>query len=385
MTIKLPESVKSILQRFWDYGYEAYIVGGCVRDFCLGKKPQDYDIATSARPEETKALFQEYKILETGLQHGTVTLIMEGIPFEITTYRVDGDYFDHRRPSSVRFTKSLKEDLKRRDFTINAMAYYNGLFDYFGGMEDLRKKEIRCVGQPEQRFEEDGLRILRALRFASTLGFSIDGETKDAIIKKKEGLRKISRERIRDEWTKLLSGSAAEQILWEFQSVINVFLPGFRPCVFPDNIQEELLRFCFVLNETYGASGIGKSMEMMKELRYDRKSCRDMSLLLPFFDRPFHTDKIHVKQYMKRMGLNLTRKAALLKQQDIEEMIKEIACNHECYTLSDLCLKGEDVIRLGVRPGKEVGEVLQRLLDYVIENPSANTPELLTEYLQNKL
>lgn len=383
MEMKLPDTVKEILQRFWLHGFEAYIVGGCVRDFCLGKKPQDYDITTNAMPEEIKALFQDCSVLETGLRHGTVTVLLEGSSFEITTYRIDGAYLDHRRPSSVQFTKSLREDLKRRDFTINAMAYYDGLIDYYGGLEDLKRKEIRCVGNPGQRFEEDGLRILRALRFASTLGFSIDRDTKHAIIEKKELLQNISRERIREEWMKLLSGPVAEQILSEFQSVIKVFLPGFRPCRFPDNIQNAFLRLCFVLRESYGASE--SVLPILKNLRYDKKTCRAVSLLLPFFHSPFHTDKIHVKRYLNKMGADFTRKAALLKQQDIEAVIEEIERNQECYTLEHLSLKGNDVTRLGICPGKAVGQALQQLLDYVIENPSANTPEQLTEYLKNKL
>lgn len=383
--MKLPKTVQFILQRYWTQGFEAYVVGGCVRDFFLGKIPQDYDIAVSATPEETKRLFSEYQILEHGIQHGTLTLLIEDKPFEVTTYRVEGKYIDHRRPSEVHFTQNLQEDLRRRDFTINAMAYYGRLFDFFGGIEDLKEKKIRCVGDPEQRFEEDGLRILRALRFASVFDFSVESSTKKAIFQKKDRLQKISNERIREEWIKLLSGAAAEQVLLEFQSVINEFFPGFRPCCFPDDVRDPFLRLCFLLNETYGVSQKDQSIEIMKMLRYDKKSCHDAAVLLSMFGSPFYTDKIHIKQYLNMFGKELTEKTALLKGADIQKELQEITCNQECYMLSDLALNGQDLMKLGIPPGRQVGETLQILLDYVLQYPWENTPEQLKKYLQNKL
>lgn len=223
----LPEQVKFVIDRLNSHGFEAFAVGGCVRDTLMGRKPGDYDVTTSALPEEMTKIFADTRTVETGLKHGTLTIVKDGMNVETTTYRVDGVYTDHRRPDSVSFTSSLALDLSRRDFTINAMAYNNGeIVDLFGGFEDIEDKIVRCVGSAEKRFNEDGLRILRAVRFASVLDFTLDAECADAVHNMKEMLSKISRERIYVEITKLLSGIGAEKILSEYADVIEAALPG---------------------------------------------------------------------------------------------------------------------------------------------------------------
>ncbi len=381
MKWNIPREVNEILKRYWENGYEAYLVGGCVRDFCLGKAPQDYDITTDALPEESKMLFSECAVLETGLQHGTVTLRYRGNSYEITTYRVDGEYLDHRRPTQVYFTKMLMEDLKRRDFTINAMAYYDRLIDYFDGCKDLENRQIRCVGDPQQRFHEDGLRILRALRFASVLNFSVAEETEKALFLKKELLSNIAKERIRTEWDKLLEGAGAERIVVRFRQVIEVFIPGFSPCVFPKHIQDGTLRFVLLLQQTYG-NDIEQSLSVLRNLKYDNKKMREIRSLLEFLNLPFETDKLHIKQYLNHAGMDIVKKVALLKQLDLSDVLGEIEENNECYTLTALALKGEDLIKLGVPPGKVVGQMLETLLWYVMQNPSQNTPEALIKYIK---
>ena len=229
--MELPAQVYLALSLLKGNGYESYIVGGCVRDSILGKTPNDYDITTNALPHQVKEVFENYKIIETGLKHGTVTVLIEGMPLEITTYRIDGVYKDHRRPENVTFTNSLQSDLSRRDFTINAMAYSpeNGLADFFGGKKDLRNSIIACVGDAEHRFDEDGLRILRALRFASVMDFNIEEETSKAIFLKKELLKNIAYERISAEFSKLICGPGAEHIFREYVEVLGVFLPELLP------------------------------------------------------------------------------------------------------------------------------------------------------------
>ena len=223
----LPEQVKFVINRLNMHGFEAFAVGGCVRDTLMGRTPGDYDVATSALPEQMTKVFADTKTVETGLKHGTLTIVNDGMNVETTTYRVDGAYTDHRRPDNVTFTGSLELDLSRRDFTINAMAYNNGeIIDLFGGFDDIKDKIIRCVGRAEERFDEDGLRILRAIRFASVLDFTLDAECREAVHNMKKMLSEISRERIYVEITKLLAGDGAGRILYEYADVIEAALPG---------------------------------------------------------------------------------------------------------------------------------------------------------------
>lgn len=231
MTIVLPKEVQEVLAALSQSGYKAYVVGGCVRDSLLGLVPKDWDVTTSALPEETRRVFADRPVIGTGIQHGTVTVLMDGMPVEVTTYRTDGAYSDHRRPDEVHFTPELREDLARRDFTINAMAYHpnEGIVDYYGGQMDCERGIIRCVGDPAERFEEDALRILRALRFASVLGFSMDSRTREQLIVKRGLLSHMAMERITSEFSRLLCGEKASEVLRGFPTVVGVFLPEILP------------------------------------------------------------------------------------------------------------------------------------------------------------
>ena len=231
MNIKIPEYALRAVRVLESAGFSAYFVGGCVRDSLLGNPPADWDIATNALPEQVKAAFRGYTVVDTGLKHGTVTVVSDYHNLEITTYRIDGDYSDSRRPDSVIFTADLHEDLKRRDFTVNAMAYHpeQGLVDDWGGKRDLKEKVLRCVGDPEQRFKEDALRILRGLRFAAVLGFSIEPKTETALRQKRGLLSNISGERIREELVKLLFGENVQQVLLTYRSILGEVLPEIRP------------------------------------------------------------------------------------------------------------------------------------------------------------
>ena len=229
--IHLPCEVKLAIAKLTEKGFEAYIVGGCVRDSLMKCTPKDYDITTSANPEEVKNVFKEYRVVETGLKHGTVTVIVRGMPLEITTFRIDSEYLDHRHPKNVTFTKSLKEDTARRDFTMNALAYNDekGLCDFYGGKVDIENKIIRCVGDANKRFNEDALRIMRALRFSSVLGFDIEENTKNAMFNNKHLLKNISSERLAGELVKLLCGANVKKILLEYIDIIGVFIPELLP------------------------------------------------------------------------------------------------------------------------------------------------------------
>ena len=226
LKISIPENVNSLISKLNNSGFEAYVVGGCVRDSLLGIEPNDWDITTSAKPDEIKSLFSDYQLIEVGEKHGTITVVIDYTPYEITTYRLDGAYSDNRRPDSVSFTSSLEEDLSRRDFTVNAMAYNddNGLVDPFNGEIDLQYKALRCVGDPDKRFNEDALRILRALRFASTYNLSIEGTTSNSIVRNRLLLNNISAERIQNEFSKMLCGDNINLILRRYKDVISVFI-----------------------------------------------------------------------------------------------------------------------------------------------------------------
>ncbi|MCM1578409.1 MAG: tRNA nucleotidyltransferase, partial [Ruminococcus sp.] len=236
MDINIPENVKKVIERLNEKGYEAFIVGGCVRDSLLGLPPKDYDVTTNALPEEIISCFEEggeFKVYPTGIKHGTVTVVCGGNNTEVTTYRVDGSYSDHRRPDSVTFSRVLEEDLARRDFTVNAMAYSDerGIIDPYGGQRDLFAHKIRCVGSPDERFEEDALRIMRALRFASALNFRIDRDTSEVIHRKRSLLREISAERISGELTGFVMGDAPAELMMEFDDVFCTVIPEFAKCI----------------------------------------------------------------------------------------------------------------------------------------------------------
>ena len=432
----LPEKVNFIINKLQEHGYEGYAVGGCVRDAMLSRIPQDWDITTSAKPEEVKALFRH--TIDTGIQHGTVTVMLEREGFEVTTYRIDGEYEDARHPKEVQFTSNLLEDLKRRDFTINAMAYNekDGLVDAFDGLGDLRRGIIRCVGVAEERFTEDALRMLRAVRFAAQLGFEIEASTKAAIKKLAPNLSKVSAERIQIELVKLLTSPHPEEIrtAWE-TGLTKVFLPEFDKMMetgqnhphhkysvgehtivaLQNAAPNKILRLTMLLHDmakpfckTTDESGIDhflghqpKGGEMatsiLRRLKFDNDTINRVSKLVVCHDsRPEPTEKTMRKAIFKNGTeqyplLFEVQRADVLAQSDFqrEEKLRKIdLCEQEyqnilqknqCLSLKELAVKGADLIALGMQPGKEIGETLQKLLEIVLEEPELNTKEKLIE------
>lgn len=443
MKIQMPEAANYIIQTLMAHGYEAYIVGGCVRDSVLGRTPQDWDITTSATPEQTKALFR--RTIDTGIEHGTVTIMMDHVGYEVTTYRVDGKYEDHRRPKEVTFTASLLEDLKRRDFTINAMAYneQEGLVDIFGGAEDLRRGIIRCVGVPQERFDEDALRILRAVRFAAQLDFEIEAKTRQAIREKAEFLRDISAERIQVELTKLITSDHPERIIDAYElGITAIVLPEFdtmmetpqhtvyhkydvgrHTVAVMQNIDATpVLRWAALLHDSakpecrttdeqgvdhfYGHPKAGKAIarRVLRRMKLDNDTIQRVERLVEWHD--FGLDgtvtKKTLRRALNRMGPDLfddyakLRRADMLgqsdymqekKQQDYQhllEMYREIREAQECLLIRDLKLDGKDLIAMGVQPGPDMGKILNGLLQQVLEEPQLNTKEKLKELVQIK-
>ena len=437
-TISLPENAKRIIETLEQAGYEAYAVGGCVRDSLIGRDPQDWDITTSARPEQVKALF--HRTVDTGLQHGTVTVMLQKEGFEVTTFRLDGVYEDGRHPKEVTFTPSLEEDLKRRDFTINAMAYNEsrGLVDLFGGLEDLERKVLRCVGDPMERFGEDALRMLRAVRFSAQLGLSIDPETLGGIRKLAGTLSKISAERIQTELTKLLLSDHPEYLrtAWE-TGLTAVFFPEFdkamrTPQNHPHhcyNVGEHILRtltgvpaqkdlrLTMLLHDIakpetmtvdpdgtthfkgHAALGEKMSREILRRWKYDNHTIDHVSHLVRIHDYGMYLepDEVRARRALMRMGAEdvdnylLIRRADVLAQSEYlreekfaniqawKEALRGVLEREECYSLKDLAVNGSDLIREGFRPGPGIGEVLQSLLETVIEAPEKNTKDTLLE------
>lgn len=434
MKIQLPERVNEIITTLQRQGYEAYAVGGCVRDSLIGRTPGDWDITTSALPEETKALFE--RTFDTGIEHGTVTVLLEREGFEVTTYRIDGKYEDSRHPKEVQFTRSLAEDLKRRDFTINAMAYNNeeGLIDLFGGIKDLEKGIICCVGNAEQRFGEDALRILRALRFSAQLGFKIEEETSQAIEKLSGSLSKISAERIQTELVKLLVSPHPEMIKEAFRlGVTKVILPEFDAMMTTAqetphhcysvgdhtvhalmNIEaDKILRLTMLFHDmgkpkkkTFDKDGaahfkghavLSEAMakEIMHRLKFDNDTLRKVTKLVFYHDYRMEATARNVRRAMNKIGEDLfpyymkvrraDTEAQSSFQQDkkrenlnqIEQLYKEIQEKKQCVCLKELAVTGRDLIQAGVRPGPQLGDMLSFLLEEVIEDPEKNQREFL--------
>ena len=338
MEIKLPSDVTEILNILHTGGHEAYCVGGAVRDSLMGFTPEDWDITTSARPDETEELFKDYKTIDTGLKHGTLTVIINHKPYEITTFRIDGEYNDNRHPEEVIFTPDLKDDLARRDFTVNAIAYNSeGIVDLYGGREDIYNSIIRTVGDPDKRFNEDGLRILRALRFASVLGFEIEHETASAIHRNRHLLKNISAERISTELSKLICGKNAFNILMEYPDVLSVFIPEIEPavnftqygkkhaydvwehiCHTVDTIpQDKILRLTMLLHDlgkvpthklnekgdstfkNHATVGGEMTKEILTRLKFDKKTINRVSYLVSYHDFEPPETKVELKRHLK--------------------------------------------------------------------------------------
>lgn len=429
--MKLPENVGFILKRLKEKGFEAYAVGGCIRNLLYGTLPYDYDFTTSASPEEIISSFPEYKTITTGIRFGTVTVVIDSVPYEITTYRVDGEYSDNRRPEEVAFTKSLCEDLKRRDFTVNALAYNpeEGIIDLFGGKDDLKNGVIRAIGDPDKRFNEDGLRILRGLRFASQYNMKIEAETAEAIHRNRELLRNIAVERIAEELNKLICGSC-ENILREFHDVFAVFIPELEKCVgfcqhtkyhnrdvFEHTIAavsairpEKRLRLAMLFHDIGKpdyftlTDGVGHfkghakgSVEIaerfFRAFRYDRLTAERALTLIKYHDIVLENRDSLIRRYLNKfgeetffdiidvhiaddMGKAPEYKKRIELYNSIKERTKEIIHNNECFSVKRLEINGRDLIALGYK-GEEIGQELNRLLSIVIEDNSLNKREVL--------
>lgn len=439
--ISPPAPVLTALHALTAAGYSAYIVGGCVRDALLGKSPHDWDCTTSARPEQVKACFPHYHVIETGMQHGTVTVVIDKMPIEITTYRIDGTYADHRRPDSVTFTDRLEDDLSRRDFTVNAMAYHpeRGLIDCFHGQDDLAAHVIRCVGDAASRFDEDGLRILRAMRFASVLDFAIAPDTAAAIHQQKELLHAISVERIYAEMNKLLCGAGAERILTEFSDVLFTILPELAPMhgfdqrnphhdydVYTHTLKalsaippEPVLRWAALLHDSgkphtftedergghfYGHAAISVQIaeRALRSLKPEKKTLERVLLLVEQHDYVFNGTEKQLKKVVRKFGEDAAMQLLLLHKADVTAqaechrekriaesdlliaMLEKLIAENTCMTLKQLAVGGNDLIAAGVPRGKKIGETLEALLDAVTEGRIENKKDILLKEVQNR-
>ena len=386
--IQLPYEVEWVIGKIRDAGYEAFAVGGCVRDTLLGRTPEDWDVTTSARPEAVKAIFE--RTVDTGLQHGTVTVLKNRKGYEVTTYRIDGEYHDGRHPDSVEFTPNLLEDLKRRDFTINAMAYSHetGIVDEFGGMEDLKAGIVRCVGRPEDRFTEDALRLLRALRFSAQLGFEIEESTYAAIKTIAPNLAKVSKERVQAELTKLLLSAHPERILLLKETGLSAqIVPGFD-AVFAPALFSELSRLPAEKSLRWAGFLLCQSTKqaeaVLKGLKMDNETIGNVSRMIEGAKKTLPLEKPAVRRAMSRYTAYQLEGALKLKELmgspdagEIRRLREEIIRDGDCVSLKDLAVKGRDLLEAGVERGPMVGEILNHLFDLVLLHPEKNDREFL--------
>lgn len=441
LKIQLPNSVQAIIRTIEQAGFEAYAVGGCVRDSILGREPDDWDITTSAKPEEIKQLF--HHTVDTGIQHGTVTVLIKKECYEVTTYRIDGEYEDSRHPKEVNFTSLLSEDLRRRDFTINAMAYNEakGLIDLFGGQEDLKNGIIRCVGNAKERFSEDALRIMRAVRFSAQLGYQIEAHTEAAIKELAHTLDRISVERIQVELVKLLTSGHPEYMLKLYElGITRVFLPEFdmmmnTPQNNPHHLYSvgmhtikamelvpcnKILRLAMLLHDVgkpatrttdeegvdhfYGHPTLGSELarKILKRLRFDNETIDRVSLLIVYHDygnsvsaTPVFTrkliNKVHLDNFPMLLDIKyadvmaqseLQRDSKLVKLEQLRTSYQDVLDQGMCISLKSLAVTGRDLIQAGMKPGQEIGQALNHLLEVVLEDPDMNDKGSLMELIK---
>ncbi|WP_252237233.1 MULTISPECIES: CCA tRNA nucleotidyltransferase [unclassified Clostridium] len=426
--INIPNDVRFILDRLKNNGHEAYIVGGCVRDSILNNIPKDWDITTKARPEEVIKLFE--KVILTGVKHGTVTVLINSEGYEVTTYRMDGEYEDSRHPKKVNFVSNLKEDLARRDFTINAMAYnkVDGLIDYFEGVSDLKKKVIKTVGNSEKRFSEDALRMLRAIRFSSQLDFSISNETLNSIKNLRENIKNISKERIREEFNKILMSNAKgidilrETGLMEyiFPEIIKLYDFKIDNMYYNDNLYthtikatEEIenklhLKLTMLFHNLLKMNNedmeytILQIKKFLKEFKYDNDTVNKVTDLTRYMHNSLNT-KLEIKQMLNLINLDLFEDLLKVKESEIlsqnplykeerlshllyiRENLKDVIFNNECFNLKNLNISGKDLISLGLEKGKNIGEMLNELLELVMNNPDLNDKQVLIDIVKEKI
>lgn len=433
MDIFIPDNIEKIIELLENNGFEAYIVGGCVRDAMLGKTPKDYDITTSAAPEDVKECLKGYHVIDTGLKHGTVTVVAGDDYVEVTTFRIDGGYSDHRRPDSVTFSDNLTDDLSRRDFTINAMAYNHrtGVIDEFGGQKDLFRQKIRCVGEPAVRFNEDALRIMRALRFASQLNFEIDKLTSTAIHDMRRLLDNISPERLCKELTGLICGASPSSVLTEYSDIIATVIPEIRPCIgFNQHSRYHVydvwthtavavenspavpeVRMALLLHDIakpdccryddegsghfpgHERAGAAKAEDILRRLRCSNDFIECVCTLIKYHYIAPVDDRIVVKQLLSKVGTeNFFRLTGLMRGDSrakqsfcfervqvldaMDKKARSIIDNKECISVSQLAVNGSDIAALGAS-GRQIGDILNRLLTNVIEEKCCNDKNAL--------
>ncbi len=438
LKLNLPHAVARLMDRLESAGFATYLVGGCLRDGLLGKHPTDWDLATAALPQQVQAIFCDARVIETGLQHGTVTVILDGVQMEVTTFRKDGDYLDHRRPEQVSFTDSITEDLARRDFTVNAMAYSpdRGLIDPFHGQCDLQNKVLRAVGDPTRRFQEDALRILRLARFCATLGFAAEEITAAAALAQAQLLAHIASERVLQELEKLLMGEHAVSALRQFTPIITQVLPELAPSVgFDQNnyhhlydvwehtlqamlhcAPDRLVRWALLLHDCgkphcytvdfrgdghfYGHAAISTQLAetALERLKMDKRSREVIGHLIYHHDHDlFATDK-SLRRWLHRLGEDTLRRLLLVKRADnkgqvpkfdrtaeydkAEAMLDAVLSRGDCFSLQQLAIGGEEVMALGYA-GPAIGDALHRALEAVLSGSCENTRDALLAYLAN--
>ena len=434
----IPNGAQNIIDTLEASGYEAYVVGGCVRDSLLGIVPHDWDICTSAVPSEIESCFEDRRIVETGLQHGTVTIIEDGVSYEVTTFRIDGKYSDSRHPDKVTYTKDIDSDLSRRDFTFNAMAYNErvGLIDPFGGAFDLIRGEISCVGNANDRFKEDALRIMRALRFASTYGFTISERTNEAIHINKKLLNNIAAERIREELCKIVMGKGVLGVLLNYSDIIATIIPEIEPCIGfqQNNPYHQYTVYDHIAHAVSNYSGddqsvklalllhdIGKPLcytedekgghfyghgvychdvaeKVMERLRFDNRTSDEVLTLVLYHDAIIEPTTKAIKRWLNKIGpqrfcqLMDVRMADILahtkgtqasrvdKCNMVKAVLEQVIEEEQCFSISDLAINGHNIMDLGVPEGKRVGEIIKKLLDAVIAEDIENEHTALVEY-----
>lgn len=402
MKILLPDDVSDIINTLIENGYEAYAVGGCVRDSIIHREPEDWDITTSARPNEVKELFK--RTIDTGIEHGTVTVMIGKEGYEVTTYRVDGDYEDGRHPKSVEFTASLEEDLKRRDFTINAMAYNEtkGIVDLYGGRTDIEAGIIRCVGEAEERFTEDALRMLRAVRFSAQLGYEVEEKTADAVRKLAPTIARISKERIHTELGKTLLSGHPEYINKACElgitsivfSVYNELKNKKKALLILKNTPEDIaFRYAAIMYE----HGRDRVIKQLKELKLDNATIDKTAMLVANYSLAISNDEIEVRKTASALGIENFRDILKFKRifceageknvSDIdktEELLNLFEARGDCISLKTLAINGADLIKEGIKPGREIGQLLKECLNAVLENPKINDKTILMEQIIKK-
>ncbi len=405
--IELPKYVAFIIDKLYENGYEAFAVGGCIRDAMMGRTPHDWDITTSALPKEVKAIFN--KTIDTGIKHGTVTVMIKGVGYEVTTYRIDGEYTDGRHPNEVLFTSNLSEDLKRRDFTINAMAYNNktGVIDLFGGTDDIVHKRIRCVGEATERFSEDALRILRGIRFSAQLNFDIDETTYSAIYKLSDNLAQISRERIQEEMTKLITSPRPDKIMDIYKLSLGkyVFADTLLAKASDDSLYRKVsdimldlppfhyLRYAGLLTFESNADVV------LRALKFDNKTIKNVAKLVNNKDYPLSTNEADVRRSIVAIGKDIYKEyyleyiKALIKHKvitnvslsdvdKITEIYEDIISSNQCICMADMAIHGRELKELGLPDGKLIGDILNNLFLKILDNPELNNKETLLELAQ---